>query len=127
MPERAAAEAPGTSSPQLVRWPGERHRREDLARLGVPRLLLVEAGAGIPDVADDEDWIRVPAGEHDLWARLAALAKAADRRRRPRLLDGVVLEHDGRTVVLARRDLRLARLLVDHYGGSVTWDDVRRA
>ena len=54
-----------------MRWPAEQHRRAELQRLDRPRLLLLEDGASAP-VADDEleDWIRVPASEDDLRARV---------------------------------------------------------
>ena len=57
----------------LVQWPADRERRSELAALGLPRLLLVAAGAPVPEVGDDEDWVRVPTGERDLAARVEAL------------------------------------------------------
>lgn len=57
----------------LLHWPRDRERRDELAALGVPRLLLVSADAPPPEVGEDEDWVRLPAGERDTAARMAAL------------------------------------------------------
>jgi DNA-binding response OmpR family regulator len=57
----------------LVRWPRDRDRLGELAALGLPRLLLVAADAPAPEVGDDQDWVRIPAGDRDVSARLAAL------------------------------------------------------
>jgi hypothetical protein len=58
----------------LVRWPDERDRREELRRSGRPRLLLLEDGSPAPTTVDAlEDWIRLPADEADVRARVQAL------------------------------------------------------
>ena len=42
-----------------LRWPSERRAREELARRGRARLLIVEADAAPPIAADPlEDWVR---------------------------------------------------------------------
>src|SRR5205814_7286584 len=62
----------------LVRWPAEEPRRVLLREDGIPRLLLVENGAAPPRSADDlEDWVRVPADEVDLHARVENLNRRA--------------------------------------------------
>src|SRR4051794_17511004 len=65
----------------LVRWPAEELRRAELREHGVPRLLLVEHGAPPPRTPDDlEDWVRVPADEVDLHARVDNLNRRAVSR-----------------------------------------------
>ena len=59
---------------EVVRWPDETRRRERLVLAGEPRLLLVEDGQRPPVVMDClEDWVRVPASEQEMQARLDAL------------------------------------------------------
>src|SRR5437763_8936902 len=65
----------------LVRWPVEETRRVRLRDDGVPRLLLVENGVAPPRTSDDlEDWVRVPADEVDLHARVENLHRKAQSR-----------------------------------------------
>ena len=55
----------------LVRWPHEAGRRSELTEQGVPRLLLVDEEAEPPLPSDClEDWVRVPASEADVKARV---------------------------------------------------------
>jgi DNA-binding response OmpR family regulator len=76
----------------LVRWPLEDERRHQLEAARVPRLLLVENSAPPPDCVDDlEDWVRVPADEVDLHARVENLT----RRARSRASAVPVLDEDG--------------------------------
>src|SRR4051812_14446186 len=59
----------------LVRWPTESIRRDRLVEEGVPRLLLLDEDIVPPEPADClEDWVRVPASELDVRARVAGLA-----------------------------------------------------
>jgi DNA-binding response OmpR family regulator len=61
-------------SPALVHWPSEHQRRAQLAAAGIPRLLILAEGTPIPDdVGEDEDWVRLPASEQDVDARLRNL------------------------------------------------------
>jgi hypothetical protein len=58
----------------LVRWPSEAEQRARLAERNIPRLLLVDDGISPPDALDClEDWIRLPAAEPDLRARIDGL------------------------------------------------------
>jgi hypothetical protein len=58
----------------LVRWPLEAVRRDELARAGVPRLLLVSRGTPPPLVDDEiEDWVRLPAPILDVALRVRRL------------------------------------------------------
>jgi len=59
----------------MLRWPEEDGRRETLSLAGGPRLLLVPDGEEPPPVVDClEDWIRIPAAENEVRARVEALA-----------------------------------------------------
>lgn len=58
----------------LVRWPEDEAKRRELRAVNRPRLLLVEEKAPAPVSGDPlEDWIRLPADDRDLRARLDAL------------------------------------------------------
>lgn len=114
----------------LLRWPAEAARRDDLAERGVARLLLVENGAAPPAPVDClEDWIRVPAPELDLRARLAALENRA-RRHSPAVptldADGV-LRFGGAWVSLPPVEARLTQVFVDRFGAVVGRETLARA
>lgn len=80
----------------LVRWPAEATWRGQLAVNTAPRLLLVEPGQDPPEPADCmEDWIRVPASEADVRARIAALARRASNHTVEVLADGHALDGPG--------------------------------
>jgi hypothetical protein len=55
---------------ELVQWPSKADRRAELARLGVPRLLVVQDGAEPPEVVNDEDWCWASSDERDVAVRL---------------------------------------------------------
>ncbi len=58
----------------MIRWPEEDERRTRLSLAGGPRLLLVPDGEEPPPVVDClEDWIRIPAAENEVRARVDAL------------------------------------------------------
>ena len=117
----------------LLRWPGELERRARLQAEGVPRLLLVEDGSVPPPTPDClEDWIRVPAGENDVRARIAALTLRADSHSprqpvRPDLdVDGV-LRYAAEWVPLPPVEARLTRALLDRFGAVVGREALSRA
>ena len=62
---------------ELLHWPADADRREELRRAGRPRLLLLGAGDLPPGLADLEDWVRLPVDERDLSARIQRLAQRA--------------------------------------------------
>jgi DNA-binding response OmpR family regulator len=112
----------------LVRWPVELQHRERVAEEGRPRLLLVEDGAE-PPVNDDpfEDWIRVPAAEGDVQARMATLVARARAAAAPRLdLDGV-LRFGSMWVSLPPVEARLTRAMLDRFGAVVSRESLSRA
>lgn len=114
----------------LLRWPAESARRDDLIEMGVARLLLVEDAAAPPTPVDClEDWIRVPAPELDLRARLAALELRATRHSPsvPSLDNDGVLRFGSAWVSLPPVEARLTQVLVDRFGAVVGRDTLARA
>jgi DNA-binding response OmpR family regulator len=114
----------------LVRWPAESDRRANLQRSGQPRLLLVEDEAEPPDPDDClEDWIRVPAAEPDVRARIAGL----ELRVSAHVADLPVIDPDGLLrfantwVSLPPVEARLTRALVDRFGAVVGREAMARA
>jgi DNA-binding response OmpR family regulator len=108
---------------EVVRWPDETRRRERLVLAGEPRLLLVEQGQCPPVVMDClEDWVRVPATEEEVQARLDALlvrgkAHAHDA---PGLDDNGVLRFRSRWVALSPVEARLTGELIRRFGAVVS-------
>src|SRR5688500_14249777 len=96
----------------LLRWPLEADRRDDLTAAGTPRLLLLEDGAPPPDPADClEDWLRVPATEDDVRARVGGLGQRASAHHQvgpPELDEFGMLRYAGRWVTLPPVEARLA-------------------
>lgn len=110
----------------LVRYPTEERRLADLRKDGRPRLVLVENDVAAPVSADPcEDWIRMPAREADLRARVTGLglrAAANQVRASPTLDDDGVLRFAGTLVTLPPVEARLARALLARMGSVVTRD-----
>ena len=102
----------------LVQWPEEEPQRAAAAAAGVPRLLVVAENQPPPLVADDlEDWVRAPAAEADVEARVrTVLARARAKRRVVPTLTDDVLSFCGRSVTLAPLDARLVEALIQRYG-----------
>jgi two-component system, OmpR family, response regulator len=118
------------ASVAMVRWPGEEDRLQRLRSEGRPRLLLVESGAAPPLPADQlEDWIRVPAQEIDMRARLEGLERRfqADGAVAPVVDEDGVLRMGRHWVSLPPVDHRLAAALVERFGAVVSRDALARA
>jgi DNA-binding winged helix-turn-helix (wHTH) protein len=114
----------------LLRWPVEQARREEARRDRRPRLLLVENGAPAPLVTDElEDWIRIPAVDADLRARVQGLRQRAATRAAPEpLLDGDgVLRLGDRWVALPPVEARLTAALIDRFGAVVARSSLAKA
>jgi DNA-binding winged helix-turn-helix (wHTH) protein len=111
-------------SPALVHWPNEHQRRDRLARDGVPRLLLLEPGTAVPNLAEDEDWVRLPATERDVAARLQHLRRRLDAA--IAVEDGVLSTARG-VAVLAPREARLMQVLVARHGRVATHGELLAA
>jgi DNA-binding winged helix-turn-helix (wHTH) protein len=118
----------GARSPavELVRWPSEAVRRDHLASVGVPRLLLIEEGCSPPAIAlGIEDWIRVPADERDLFVRMARLARQ-HQALHPQMptLDDLVLRNGDRWTALSPREAGILVPLLNNFGKLVTRDEI---
>ncbi len=114
----------------LVRWPDESGRRQRLSLAGGPRLLLVEDGSAPPSVLDClEDWIRVPAPEEEVQARVHALGirRAAHDHTAPGIDADGVLRFRGRWVSLPPLETRMMELLLSRYGAVVGRDALAKA
>jgi DNA-binding response OmpR family regulator len=105
----------------MVRWPSEQEIRSSLAAEGRPRLLLLEAGP--PPVVIDplEDWIRMPADDAEMWARLESLRRRWEAPRKPKLDQDGVLTWADRWVALSPLEARLASVLLEKFTSMVTY------
>jgi DNA-binding response OmpR family regulator len=111
---------------ELVRWPSEAVRRDQLAAADVPRLLLVEPDCPPPSVLlGIEDWIRLPADERDLFVRLARLEgrRSAQHRSVP-VLEDLVLRFEDRWVSLPPVEAAIVAPLLRHFGELTTRDEI---
>lgn len=115
----------------LVRWPDESQRRQQLLEAGRPRLLILAAGVAAPTPQDCiEDWVRMPADEDDVRARMAGLAVRAARHltgAAPALDSDGVLRFADEWVSLPPVESRLTRALVDRFGAVVGRDALAAA
>ena len=110
----------------LLRWPEESSRRTELEVVARPRLLLVEPGEPPPDCRDPlEDWIRLPADDQDVRARLSTLVTRSGIER-PILDDDGLLWFRGRWVSLSPVEQALAAGLLDRYGVVAGRDSLRK-
>ncbi len=113
----------------LVRWPMEAERRAVLESSHTPRLLLLEEGPP-PDPHDCmEDWVRVPASEDDVRARVAALGVRAQAHATsiPVLDPDGVLRFGDQWVSLPPVENRLTAALLGRFGAVVSRDALARA
>lgn len=126
----------------MLRWPEEAGRRTSISQSGVPRLLLVADGEDPPPVADClEDWIRVPAAESEVRARVDALAARSQAHMgsgnggheqpsgppTPGIDDFGVLRLNGAWVALPPLEARLAAALLERLGAVTSRETLVRA
>ena len=111
-----------------MRWPEEKTRLGQLRAGGAPRLLVVNRESPPPGSTDClEDWIRLPADERDVRARVATLAaRAASKQAAPEVDGDGLLRHGGRWVALSPVEVALAATLVDRFGAVVGRDTLAR-
>lgn len=114
----------------LIRWPEESDRRGKLVAAEVARLLLLDETAE-PPLPDDclEDWIRVPAVDEDVKARVAGLVARlhAHQAAVPVVdADGVIRFGPG-WASLPPVEARLARALVERFGAVVGRETLGRS
>lgn len=112
----------------LVRWPEEDARLRQLRDTGSPRLLLLNGESEPPESADClEDWIRLPADDRDVRARVARLSSRADTQQPAPQVDGDgLLRYRGRWVALSPVESALAITMVDRFGAVVGRDTLAR-
>ena len=104
---------------ELVTWPADEHRRQSLARAGVPRLLLVSTEADAPTgLGLDEDWVRLPVDEGDVLARLHRLGRVLEQLQHDHpVIDANHIVHFGGTsVLLSPAQAALVGALLEHPG-----------
>jgi DNA-binding response OmpR family regulator len=119
----------------MLRWPEEEARRASISQAGGPRLLLVPDGQEPPQVGDClEDWIRVPAPEDEVRARVDALTvrslahrDGCDAGAGPVLDDFGVLRVNGGWVALPPLEARLAEALLERIGAVTSRELLIRA
>ncbi len=116
---------------EMVRWPSDETRRLHLRESGKPRLLLVDDDAPAPVTPDPlEDWIRLPADDRDVRARLDSLTL---RFQRTDSSEGLTLDEDGllrngsNWVALPPIEARLIAGLLAKPGAVVSRDALLRA
>jgi DNA-binding response OmpR family regulator len=115
---------------ELVRWPSQRERREQLLAAGRPRLLLVEPDAPAPVVTDlAEDWARLPASRADVQARAEALLARLARfgLTVPRIDQWGVVRYGSEQVTLPPLEARLASVLIEQFRSVSTREQLTRA
>jgi DNA-binding response OmpR family regulator len=99
---------------ELLPWPAGEERRRALAARDLPRLLLVEEDVA-PPVVDSlvEDWIRVPASEQDVAARIERLQLLATSAWEPPVLqDDRLVRFGDRCVALSATQAAVAKALL---------------
>lgn len=104
----------------LIRWPDDEARLAEARGQGSPRLILVPPDAEPPAVADPlEDWVRLPAPDTDVRARVRTLAERAAETRFPHVAEGV-LTYGESWVPVSPVEERLAAELCDRFGVVVS-------
>lgn len=116
---------------ELVEWPGDEQRLVQLRANEMPRLILVPHGMAPPLSADVlEDWIRLPADDDDIRARVRVLADRAaifEVAQVPVLDNNGLLRLSGRWVSLPPVEHRLMAALLDRYRAVVSREALAKA
>jgi hypothetical protein len=104
---------------QVVPWPAGASPAGPPA--GRPVLLLVAPDADPPDVWDELiEWVRLPADDRDVKARVRALRRrSADRRAQPVLDEHGVLTRGDAIAVLTPIESRIVAVLLERIGAVV--------
>ncbi len=113
----------------VLHWPGEADQAGQLDAIGVPHLLLVDAGADPPASGSClRDWVWADAPDTEVETRLVTLAgRAACHPSRPTLDDFGQLAYRDASLFLSPLDQRLARALIDRFGELVGEHDLLAA
>src|SRR3954453_13387091 len=109
---------------EMVQWPEEEKSLAAMRRDGTARLVLVPDGVAPPLTADVlEDWIRLPASDDDIRARVRVLEdsqQAADDQRIPEIAENGLLRMVSKWVSLPPVEHRLVIALLDRYRAVVS-------
>ena len=115
----------------MVRWPAEEARLAEIRISGQARLVLVPEGVAPPLTSDPlEDWVRLPASDEDVRARVRVLedrARGAEEANIPELDENGLLRLGGHWVSLPPVEHRLMSVLLDRYRAVVSRDALARA
>lgn len=116
---------------ELVRWPAEQERLNQMRDHGAARLVLVAEGAAPPLTTDVlEDWVRLPATDADIECRIRVLedrVHATGDNERPELDENGLLHFGGRWVPLPPVEMRLVAAMLDRYRAVVSREALGRA
>lgn len=115
----------------MVRWPAEESRLAAIRSAGQARLVLVPEGVAPPLTSDPlEDWVRLPASDEDVRARVRVLEdrmRGAEEAHLPELDENGLLRLGGLWVSLPPVEHRLMNVLLDRYRAVVSRDALARA
>jgi two-component system, OmpR family, response regulator len=104
----------------LVPWPSETVRRDDLARLGRARLLLIEERHDPPPLRDAlEDWVRAGVDPIELYVRRERLRRQQARQAPAQFDDDGLLRRGDRWVAVSPLERRLVEPLLARAGHLV--------
>jgi hypothetical protein len=112
---------------EMISWPADEDRRQELATWGFPRLLLVEAGTPPPRCVDPlEDWVRVPVDGVEAAARIESLRArlVAAVPEAPVIDTDGVVRFGGAWVALPPVEGRIMSALVARFGSVVRRADL---
>ena len=110
---------------RLVRWPTEHAYRDELAALGVARILILSEFDAPPSPWDElEDWVRCPVDRDDLRVRATTLARRADLAETPWLDDDGLLWFRDRWCVVPPGQVPMIELFARHFGTVVRDEQV---
>lgn len=102
-------------------WPAESDRRVELKERSHPRILLVDGSEPAPVTVDPlEDWIRLPADERDLQARVETLNRRLTVE--PTLDGDGVLRIGAKWAALPPIEARLVGTMLSRFGKVVSRD-----
>lgn len=116
---------------EIVHWPSEQNRLTDLRSSGRPRLVVVRDG-DLPPLTPDamEDWIRLPASDEDVHARVQVLKdrmQGAGGQPIPTIDENGLLHMGGTWTALSPVEVQLVTALVDRYAAVVGRESLARA
>jgi DNA-binding response OmpR family regulator len=111
----------------VLAWPEDAAEAERLRREGVPRLLLVPHAEPPPqDVDHLAEWVRVPAEEREVAARVVALLRRAEAFSvRPHVDEHGRISFRERWSALSPTEARIAAVLCDRYTDVVSTQELR--